>query len=891
MSTFIYSLGEAPDDPSTVGGKAASLGRLLRDGLSVPPGFVLSMDACWAFLDANGFTQDLGALAERDTKTPEADILRRLRAARWPEELRSAIEKAYAPLRESAVAVRSSAAAEDSADASFAGQYATALNVTSFADVLDAVCTCWASLCSETALQYRRGRSMDDQWPAMAVVVQQLIPADASGVVFTIDPVSGDRDTVLIDAAWGLGEGVVAGIVTPDHYVVRKADGALLRHDAPPKRLQVVPAAGGGTRTEEPPADRARRPALSDQQAVELARIAVGIEERAGVPQDVEWALANGQFSILQARPVTTVNPIADEAAPQEGWVSEFDSETDPTTFWTSANVQEVMPGQLSPLGCSINVEIIDRFGDVLIRRMGIRLKTRDPFFAFFYGRPFLNLSMMRETAELTPFGSPEAVMDQFLGQARDPDAKPRRPTLRKLFGYARVLPLMLWHTWRMPAAIRRAERIIQTFEREDTERPIVERSLEELLRTVEVGLELGAEVSITHVSGAGVTSSNFEWLRRLTERWLGDDHGVLQAKLCTGLAGIESALPAFDLWELARLVRASDGLRAAFEPRDGAEIERRVAALEGEDAFHDALQAFLAGHGHRSVMEAELSAKSWEEDLPTVFAMVRNYLLADDSSDPRLIEERQRREREGATADALRRLSWWRRPVFRSILGRAQQWIVTREHTKSLLVRGTHRVRSYSRELARRLVERGLLDELWDLYYLTWDEAKALARGELDRDHAHSQIVRRRAEEERSRPVLLPETFQGRPKPLRRDETPLPDGDRLTGIPVSPGRVTGRARVILDPRRDAEIAPGEILVAPVTDAGWTPLFIAAAAVVVDVGGSLSHGSTVAREYGLPAVVNVKHGTRLIRTGQTITVDGEKGVVVLQGADGVALEP
>ena len=205
------------------------------------------------------------------------------------------------------------------------------------------------------------------------------------------------------------------------------------------------------------------------------------------------------------------------------------------------------------------------------------------------------------------------------------------------------------------------------------------------------------------------------------------------------------------------------------------------------------------------------------------------------------------------------------------------------REHTKSLFMRSVQRARLISRELARRLVERNLLDDTWDLYWLTWEEAKSLVDGSLARDDAYAHVRRRQAEDERNKDVLLPETFHGRPKPLRLADIDLPEEQLLRGIAVSPGRVTGPARVILDPRKDATIEPGEILVAPVTDAGWTPLFVAAAGVVVDVGGTLSHGSTVAREYGLPAVVNVKHGTRMIRTGQTITVDGTQGVVVLDG--------
>jgi len=877
MSRYVYPLEDAPDDATVVGGKAARLGELARAGLSVPPGFVLTAEAFRAFLRSCGLDQPEGPVSD-------GALLERLRATSWPEKLRAETDSAYEELRRRAggapVAVRSSATAEDSAGASFAGQHLTLLNLRGADAVRDAVLACWASLYGDAALAYRRARAIDDHGPAMAVVVQALVPAEASGVAFTIDPVTGDRDIVLIDAAWGLGESVVGGLVTPDHFAVRKRDGAVLRRELSVKRVRIVAAPDGGTRQERLSDERAHAPALSDAQAIELARLAVRIEGT-GAPQDIEWALASGEFFIVQARPVTA----AMNGASGGGWVSEFDSPTSPDTIWTSANVQEVLPDQLSPLNISMTSDVVDRWGAGPAREIGVKLKNPDPFSAYFYGRAFLNVSMMLEIADQTPFGSVQAIMEQFFGQGRDQlAAPPKQRSLGRLWRYAVVTPRILWFSLRLPAKIRKAERIVAQYERDLAARPVTARSEEELIATSENDLESGTEVAIIHVSGGGITSSSFEWLRRLTGRWLGDTNGSLQARLATGLAGVESAQPAYELWDLSRLVLESARLREAFAPQDGAEIERRLAALDGEDvlAFRRQLDGFLSRHGHRSVMEAEASARSWSEDLPTVYSMVRNYLHAGVSVDPRRVEERQRHEREEATRAALARLRWWQRPLFGYALREAQRWVIAREHTKSLFVRAVDHGRQVSRELARRLVARGALDDAFDLYYLTWSEATALVRGELSRDEAYAAIARRRAEEERNRQVVLPETFRGRPKPLRLSDLALPEDRVLRGIAVSPGRVTGRARVIMDPRRDAVIEPGEILVAPVTDAGWTPLFIAAAGVVVDVGGSLSHGSTVAREYGLPAVVNVKHGTRMIQTGQVVTVDGTEGVVILE---------
>ncbi|MGB2695169.1 MAG: PEP/pyruvate-binding domain-containing protein [Dehalococcoidia bacterium] len=909
MTTFVRTLAEAGEDAARVGGKAAGLYRLARGGLPIPPGFVIDADGHRAFLRANGLETQIEGLM--DSAEPDKLVLERLRAAAWPDDLRSGVARAYEALRAEAsgapVAVRSSATAEDSAGASFAGQHITLLNVDGLEAVLDGVLACWASLYSALAFHYRRARDVQDDGPAMAVVVQALVPADASGVAFTIDPVSGDHDVVVIEGALGLGEGVVAGIVTPDHYAVRKSDDALVRREVTEQHVRIVPAPGGGTREEELAPEEARASVLSDQQAIEIARYATRIEEFCGVPQDIEWAISGGRIYLLQARPVTTVDapppppgePLPAVATTEAGasdepeeWVSEFDTPTGPDTIWTAANVQEVLPDQLSPLNVSMTDTIIERFGTEPMKRVGVKLRTKDPFSGYFYGKAFLNVTMMIEAADQTPFGSADALMDQYFGQARDPNAEPERPSFGKVLRYALILPRILWFSIRMPAEIKRSEEIVADFEREMIDRPFEQRSDGDLIRSAKDGLIRGGEVAVTHVSAGGLTGGMFELLRAFTEQHLGDENGVLQAKLCTGLSGVESAQPAYELWDISRVVLASDVLREAFvqtdarpgESESGAAIERRLASLVGEDVagFQRRLGVFLARHGHRSVMEAEISAKSWDEDLPTVLSMVRNYLHAHESSDPRKIEARQRAERETATKESSKKLVFWRRPIFRYVLNQAQQWVVSREHTKALFMRSVHRGRKLTREIGRRLVARGLLDDAFDLYYLTWEEAKALFAGRLSREDSYAAIRRRLMEEKRNKGVVLPETFTGRPTPLRASELVVPDTDILRGIAVSPGRVTGRARVIMDPRINATIEPGEILVAPVTDAGWTPLFVAAAGIVVDIGGTLSHGSTVAREYGLPAVVNVKHATRMIRTGQTITVDGTRGEVVLE---------
>jgi pyruvate,water dikinase len=855
MSNYVTKLAEAPDDLAVVGGKGASLARLTRAGLPVPPGFVISTDGFRAALSSGN----------------------------WPAGLRSQVERAYLALGSETggapVAVRSSATGEDAAEASFAGQHATLLNIRDIDQLIEAVGTCWASLHDDHATEYRRSRGVAETGAAMAVVVQALVNAEASGVAFTVDPVSGDAGVVLIDAVYGLGEGAVGGTITPDHFVVRKT-GGIERRDLVDKRQRIVASDGSGIVVEDTPAEIRELPVLDESQLLELTQLALRCEDLAGSPQDVEWAWANGRFYILQSRPVTAS---AQVGAPEE-WFSEFDTESKPDTVWTAANVQEVLPDQLSPMGCSINLRILEDHGTEAMERTGVRLKDADPFSAYFYGKAFLNVTLTAQVSDQIPFADMEPIMEQYYEVPPELMPKAESFSARKLWRYVNVVPRMLWFTIRYPNDVRRAEAIVESFEREHQEGSFRSLSDGDLVRKIDDSLDPSAIVGITHVSGAGITGARFDILRTLTKNWLDDDDGSLHARLCTGLASLESAQPAYELWDISRLVLGSDALRDAFAPRDGNEIASRLDSLEGADIthFHEQMDGFLRRHGHRSVMEAEIAAMTWEDDLPAVYSMVRNYVHASDDSDPRRIEGRQTRERETATQEAFSRLPLWKRRVFRRMLLDAQAAIVSREHTKSMLVRGTQHLRRLTRELAQRLVAQGRLDDLADFYYLRWEEVPAFVKGEVTRDEAYSLIERRRAEEERNRDVVLPEVFRGRPKPLRATDIPLPDGETLPGLPVSPGRVTGPARVLFDPRKDATIEPGEILVAPVTDAGWTPLFVAAAGVVVDVGGTLSHGSTVAREYGLPAVVNVKHGTRMIRTGQTITVDGTQGVVVLE---------
>ncbi|HEY8491987.1 MAG TPA: PEP/pyruvate-binding domain-containing protein, partial [Dehalococcoidia bacterium] len=781
-----------PEAVAEVGGKGASLARLAREGFPVPPGFVITAEAYRAAASGGGDGPLPPPLA--------AEVLtafERLRAAAGPD---------------AAFAVRSSATAEDSGAASFAGQHRTYLNVRSPEELLQAVRGCWASLADGHARAYREALGVREERAAMAVVVQALVPAEVSGVAFTVDPVTGDDGVILIDASWGLGEAIVSGAVTPDHFRVRKRDLAVLERHIQEKTLRTVPA-DEGTYTEAVPPEEAARPCLTDGLLRELAHLVRTIEARYGSPQDVEWACAGGRLFVLQARPVTAVGGRGPEAG---GWTSEFDTETDAETVWTAANIQEVLPGLITPLTWSVMRRGMYVAFNGLYRSVGV-LEDREmdtPFVGLFYNRAFLNVSALRKVSDRSPLSSPEAVDEQFLGVPR-PAQPPRRPlTWGRLRAYARSLPRGLALTAGMPRRVRREEaRVARFLARLEALDPAA-LSPGELARLLREGLEVTSRAGATHIAVTAVASGAFETLRRVLERWLGGDQSALQAQLCTGLEGVASALPSYRIWDLSRLALASPAAREALTGPEGTAgaLERlRAADDEGARRFLAALEAFLREFGHRGVMEGELSAPSWAEDPGYVLEMVANFLQADEAASPYRVHERQRREREAAERNVRARLNPVQRAVFNYVLGQAQTYVPLREATKSLLIKSGHGQRPFGAEVARRLAAMGAIDAADDYYYLTLEEALALLeQGPRAVPDARERVARRRAEYRRNAGVRLPESFTGRPVPLRDGDAPPEEGTVLRGIPVSPGRATGRARVILDPRLDARIQPGE---------------------------------------------------------------------------------
>jgi len=904
-----------------VGGKGANLGELTRRGFPVPPGFCVMASAFDDFLKCADLEREVVRLSslldpmdfaglERHT----ADLRERIESSSMPPELEDAIRRARERLvatvgREPVLAVRSSVGTRDGGRSSFPGQMDTYVNVRGVDQVVALVRKCWASAWTSRAASTRLRLGLGPFDIIIAPLVQVMIPSEVAGVMFTANPLSGDPDELVINASFGLGETVVSGTMEPDEFLLDKRTGGEKRVRIARKGCKLVldPARASQVRRVSLDDRESLQPSLNREQLAELLETALRIESSyGGTPQDIEWAFSQGRLHILQSRtvsfpPAARASAAGREEVLPETWECEFDTRVSgPPCVYTSANISEVLPGVLTPLTCE-GLKALD-YGfwkpnyDSGLWRVPFPEDRRELLYlGIFYGRPHLNLTRFRQVVGQVPGGSTAEFDRPLPREETDRDEVPRfRLSPRALFVFLRFLIHGARTLRRVPHELEGLAAQVRTRYATLQETDLRQQPLAEMLSQIEGGRDQGLEVMRLHIENSTLAVTFFESLRQLTGRWLGDASGSLASRLVTGLATLESARPNQEIYRLHLAVRESPWLRDFFLSRHDAEIDAALRRQEHPEAraFLSRLRHFLRLYGSRSVNEAELMLPSWDQDPAFVFSMIRNLLQAEDPEDPLDVAERRRRERELAVAEARRDLSGPRLRLFLWILKKAQTYIAYREQNKALLMLGVHALKRVYFEISCRLQAQGTLRDREDLYFLTEEEVFSLCRGE-DLE-IEDRVRRRRRQWEWNQRVTLPETFRGRPEPVRPGTAAAaaPAGPAagenlvLRGLGVSPGRVTGKARVVLDPRKDAHFRKGEILVAPVTDTGWTPFFMVASAIVVDVGGLLSHGSIVAREYGIPGVLNVRQGTRRIRTGQTVTVDGTLGEVIIHPETG-----
>ena len=853
-------------DTAVAGGKGANLGDLMAAGFPVPAGFVVLSHAGHAFFETIGVARDvdglLQSLSPADLALRCSSLQRRILEAEIPPPLADAIREAHARLMAASGAdrpcvVRSSATAEDLAGASFAGQHGTYYYVDG-ARLLEMIRHCWASLWSAEAASYRKAHGIAHSSVRMAVVVQHMVRSEVSGVAFTANPVTGERGEVVIESSFGMGAAIVDGRVTPDRYVVARDEGLALRERRIAQKRFMVP-----TRLAEPsaerlvavPHERQRAESLTPEDARTVARWALRCEERFGSPQDVEWAMAEGRFHLLQSRPITTLGRPRGEEAVRGQWVlfkAIAENFTDPITPLT-ADLLSVLFG---------------------------------PGLRFIGGRLYMNL---RVISPFVPFEMSDEDLAQALYLSARSDAPPLRLALRKLpvalLGavlFYLAMGVLLARARGMPDGFMDAYRSLCRKVGDDPTRDAVQalQRVTVLPALLEPLGHMAMMVNVTSLRFAPWMAA----LKGMLGRWSPGLRADAVAVLCSGSEGVLSAEMGRGIWDLAREARREPRVRDILLGHDPQAALGRLREEPAAGGFVARLSAFLAIHGHRAIKEFEIRTARWEEDPAPVLAMVRNYLLVE--SDPEEPRRKAARERELLEAEVRRSLGKGPLGFLRSrLIGlaarRARYYLKMRENSRFYHIMAIGMLRKRILAIEAELRQDGRLKCKDDVFFLKWSEVQALSEGRLGWIQVEERIRQRRLEHVRLAKIDPPRTIGVE---LRKVPVAAPAvAGHLEGQSASPGRYTGVARVILDPSADLTLRPGEVLVAPYTDPAWTPLFLIAGAAVVEVGSYLSHAGTVAREYGLPCVVDVAECTRLIPTGARVDVDGGAGVVRVLG--------
>jgi len=866
-SPFILNLDSPQATLERVGGKGASLARMVAAGLPVPPGFHITTDAYRRFVDENHLGgRILSAAAQAQGNDPatldraSAQIQSLFAQGTIPGDIAGMIRRWYGELgADIPVAVRSSATAEDLPGMSFAGQLDTYLNVRGGDDVIDAVRRCWASLWTGRAIGYRQRQGTRPEDVSMAVVVQQLVAAEAAGVVFTANPVTGARDELMINAAWGLGEAIVSGRVTPDTIVFDQQTGAIRSQEISSKDVMTV-RLESGTREEPVPAGKRRRAALEPAQAAELARLGVKIGQLYGQPMDIEWAMCDGRIFVVQARPVT--------ALPEPRAALEWKVPREGRRYFRTS-VAELLPDPLSPLFATLALPLwTEATQKIMAQAMGLQHGSVALLTIHGYAYYEFALTAGQSVRLLFTMTVRRRGMVRMLRTARTQWADEAHPR------YANVAS-------------------------EWTGRDLAATPALALLAGAHQIVEAAASyyVSVQLVLAvANLSESIFTNLYNRLIRHKSDPPAL------TFLLGFDSTPIRAEksLYDLAMWARSEHELAGYLARTSGKDI---AAAFESQSApipgvenwreFTGRLTEHLNRFGH-AVYDLDF-ARSVPAEAPASLLETLKYFVAGQGRNPYQRQAAATAAREQAAESLLARLSGLRLRLFKRVLRWAQSSAPLREDALAGVGLGWPVLRRILREAGRRMVASGAIAERDEVFWLKWEEAQAAARlldaGQPAEDYRRA-IAERRGTWQREQgvtpPVVLPVKGGARIfgldlsrwMPARSNQAA---SSTIRGIGASPGRVTGPACVIHGPEEFDRMKPGDILVANITTPAWTPLFAMASGIVTDVGGPLSHSSIVAREYGVPAVLGTGVATHRIRGGQRITVDGDGGVVTLGG--------
>jgi phosphoenolpyruvate synthase/pyruvate phosphate dikinase len=842
-----------------VGGKGAQLGELSRiEGITVPAGFCVTTAAFQRIVaHAPSFDEQLARLTAvraedgEAIRTISAEIRRSIEGIAIPDDLAAALNGALSQLgAQTACAVRSSATAEDLPMASFAGQQDTYLNVAGSAAILAHVSRCWASLFTDRAVTYRLQNGFDQRMVHMAVIVQRMVFPHAAGILFTADPITSNRKVAIVEAAFGLGEALVSGLVNPDTYAVR--DGEIVAKAVALKQRAFYASPIGGTQEQSIELERQAQPALTDTQVIELARLGRRIEAHFRSPQDIEWCLMHNDFQFVQSRPITALFPI-----PR--------ADDDDNHVYLSVGHQQMMTDALKPLGISFwqltALPPMHEAGGRLFVDVTARLASTA-------GRVALLEMMGRSDPLMRDALETVLARADFLPPVSDerPGAAPMGAAPTPIATDPAIVSELMARTQDSLATLRRA---IRTKSGPALIEFIVE-DIQELRRI------------LFDPRGHQVFMSAMEatwWLNDQLQAWLGEKN--VADTLAQSVHDNVTSEMGLALLDVADVIRPHHDVVAFLGQVEDDNFLDQLPQFAGGLETREAIVSFLDTYGMRGAGEIDITRPRWSERpttlVPLILGNIKNF--APGTGPRRFAQGRQEAwQKEQEILARVRALpdGEHKAEEVKAKIDRVRTFIGYREYPKYGMISRYFIYKQALWEEAGRLVQEGLLRDRDDIFSLTLQELHEVVRTHRV-DHA---LIRQRRDAYRSYRALTPPrvlTSEGEAiaGTYRRDDVPA---GALVGLPVSGGTVEGRARVILD-MVEAALDPGDILVTTYTDPSWTPLFVTIKGLVTEVGGLMTHGAVIAREYGLPAVVGVEHATQLIRDGQRIRVQGTEGYI------------
>ncbi len=882
-------------DAACIGGKAANLHRLQALGQPVPPWFAVTAGAFHAALAASGLDRRIEETARGGDAAALASVRGWIARVELPQGLRTAVLKALREILPAGgfVAVRSSAVDEDGAGQSFAGLHDSFLFLKTEDDILDALRRVWASAYNERAMAYRRERGLAVSGIAVAVVVQQMVDAVASGVMFTINPVTGCVHETVVSALYGLGEGLVSQGMDADTFTVRKDTLAITPALAEKgERMVIDAAAGRGLLREAVPEELRSKPCLTDDQVRAVVRAGGAVERHYGRPQDIEFAFdAAGRLHLLQTRPVTT----AAEYGPAAG----------NHLIWDNSNIIESYSGVTSPLTFSFIRRAYTIVYHCFAQVMGIPeavVRGSQPVFenmlGLFRGQVYYNLLNWYRLVRLFPgFSFNKQFMESMMGlrepaELKDEVAVPGRAR-RLLVELPRLIRLLLrtsWNFLRIRTWVRRFDDNFRSHYRRWSALRFSELQPHELMRVYREMEETLLWNWRAPIINDFYVMVFYGVLKKLCTTWCGDARGSLQNDLICGEGGIESTEPTRMLLRLAAVAQRDGVLRDLILNEDPARLVRRIDAeprfAEFAAGFHD----YLDLYGFRCMNELKLEEYSLRDRPEFVFTILRNYLALNrpEALDTEAMSAREQTLRREAEARAYSALSPLRRVVFRRVLRNARLGVKNRENMRFARTRIYGMIRDLFRAFGTRLADEGILRQREDVFHLTLEECQDFVKGTAvtTRLGELADLRRREFEDYRAARDGVPddrfETYgMACHKNLFKNTAgaPPPSADgKLRGIGCCPGVREGLVKVLRSPRDDMKLS-GEILVAERTDPGWVPLYPSVSGLLIERGSILSHSAIVAREMGIPTIVGIPGLVTRLSTGMRVRLDGAAGTV------------